>query len=1047
MTAEQHAALKDVVLLKADGTTETYKNFEDETPVAQADLTAYNAALAKVAEADYTAESWTAYQVIVKANMVTGSNTQAEVDAATAAITAAQANLVSIHQLEVESVSAINAKELQVKFTKEVNKASVETTAPYTITSANSDAATTVTVSAAKLGDDKKTVTLTLTDGAVLNNKATAKYLVKVANTIITPENEKLKEYSELVSMYDATVPTVTELSYPDSNTVKVAFSEPVNTISTGVASATTIKLNGSNVIVPSGAFTLAADKKSFSIDIAAAGLQANKAYTIEVASLTDYATNVLTKYTGAISFATDSTKPAVTELTGKSLQNLEVVFTEKVDTTASFKVKVDGTLDAGATITNASADKKTFAVKLTAPVAKGNHVITIYDYKDLAQNAGDSYTKEVAFESSKPVLNNTVGSLRNILGTNYIVFTFDRDIAISSASISGTYVDDSSVTKNVGPLTLVEDATVPSLAKNEIALSTTGLSTGNYKLSLAANAIADTFGQNNDAAELTFSYSADVVSTTVASVKVNGTGGGESGSLDTMVVVFAADVSTEALNPSHYTIDGVQAFESAIFDGDKQNVKLTLKSGAIATTGDKTFAVSGIPNVTDKTYNGIGSNPAKLSLKENVKPEITKVELTAYDKIRVTFSEDVVNADAADFVITVNGIDKTANAVSESNGIAVLTLATADKLTSSTTPVTAGIKTGADIADATGNKTEVGQVKTATVNFEDTEVNAINALEAAIAQFDFAGSNDGALATGKTVATARVAYNAAVAAVDNHGDTATILASSNNKSYADVLSVLKAAVLIAEAEDFAKSADLTIKANYDTLFTGATSLNTVANGAVMAISGNNIISGAAASKTDLGTRSTALTTAKGEFDALYVIADGSGEVKAAKDAATTAVTTTTKTNIDSAETAIKTATTELAKIGVLAATKTKLEGEVSTSKTSVANDSEFTYVVTKGADAAKVKVVFAGVDVTDFTTAGLTASVADTDSYGTSVAVTGGTGAVTLSNDKGNDDDATYTQTITVADDFWTTKTDTVTVTITDGSGGGNDTFAVNAD
>ncbi|MDQ7093938.1 Ig-like domain-containing protein [Desulfosporosinus sp. PR] len=58
-----------------------------------ADLTAYNAALAAVNQADYTADSWTAYQAVVAANIVTTANTQTEVDTATANIKAAQKDL------------------------------------------------------------------------------------------------------------------------------------------------------------------------------------------------------------------------------------------------------------------------------------------------------------------------------------------------------------------------------------------------------------------------------------------------------------------------------------------------------------------------------------------------------------------------------------------------------------------------------------------------------------------------------------------------------------------------------------------------------------------------------------------------------------------------------------------------------------------------------------------------------------------------------------------------------------------------------------------
>lgn len=59
-----------------------------------ADLTAYNQVLAAVDETDYTTASWAVYEKIVNANQVTEENTQNAVDKATAAISAAQSNLV-----------------------------------------------------------------------------------------------------------------------------------------------------------------------------------------------------------------------------------------------------------------------------------------------------------------------------------------------------------------------------------------------------------------------------------------------------------------------------------------------------------------------------------------------------------------------------------------------------------------------------------------------------------------------------------------------------------------------------------------------------------------------------------------------------------------------------------------------------------------------------------------------------------------------------------------------------------------------------------------
>lgn len=62
--------------------------------VRAGDLTEYQAALNSVKKADYTAASWTAYKKVLEANEMSPRNTQAEIDAATARIMEAQKKLL-----------------------------------------------------------------------------------------------------------------------------------------------------------------------------------------------------------------------------------------------------------------------------------------------------------------------------------------------------------------------------------------------------------------------------------------------------------------------------------------------------------------------------------------------------------------------------------------------------------------------------------------------------------------------------------------------------------------------------------------------------------------------------------------------------------------------------------------------------------------------------------------------------------------------------------------------------------------------------------------
>ena len=64
--------------------------------VGPSDVSAYNATLAAVTESNYTTVSWSTYQGVVAANVVTTANSQTEVNTATSNITTAQGSLVTV---------------------------------------------------------------------------------------------------------------------------------------------------------------------------------------------------------------------------------------------------------------------------------------------------------------------------------------------------------------------------------------------------------------------------------------------------------------------------------------------------------------------------------------------------------------------------------------------------------------------------------------------------------------------------------------------------------------------------------------------------------------------------------------------------------------------------------------------------------------------------------------------------------------------------------------------------------------------------------------
>ncbi|MBC3887785.1 hypothetical protein GH810_05625 [Acetobacterium paludosum] len=893
---------------------------------------------------------------------------------------------------KVTSVTALDGQELLVTFATVVDKGSAETTTNYVFNAANSSAAGNLAVSAAKLQDDKKSVVLTLST-PYLNNKTAASYLGNIKN-LTTVDGTKVAEYSKTLNLFDAVAPTVTGITYPDSNTIKVAFSEPINTISTGIASATAIKLDGSTVVVPSGAYTLATDKKSFTINIATSGLASSKNYEMTINGLTDFSSNAMTKFVGDITFAPDTTNPTVTSLIAIDLSHFKVTFSEPLKQVGGlyFAVKIDGTSYSG-TIANANTttpDYKTFIFTMTSPttlVTAGNHVVTVNNFQDTAGNptnaALSTFTQELTFAVTKPVLASTVGTVKTIGGNAYVVYSFDRDV-LASGSVSGTYVKDS-VTNTVTGLVL-KDSTTLGIEKNEIAVTAPTV-TGDYTVTFQTSSVRDTYNNAIAKTDVTFAYG-NTTPATVSAVAQGTT----SATMDYVTVDFSKEVSNAAVDPSHYTVDGVQVFSGAIFVGDKTHVKLTLNSGAIATTGTKTFTVSGISDVTDKTYDG--TTYAKIPFVENVKPVVQKVELTALNTVRLTFSENVTHVTLGDFEVKVNGAVATTTLAGANDNVVTLTLTT--PLTTSTTPVTVAIVSGTGITDTAipGNLTPEGQLTTATVALSDTKGIADAALQSAFAQFNFGANSvtDATLATGKTAATARTAYNAAVTAVNNNGNTANTvnLGKGTSPSYAQSLAWLNAAVLVAEAKDFGQTADLTVTANLTTYNTMITAANTAINATA-----DNVVATADSGKTNLATSKGLMTTEAG----FVATANTTYNTLASSIDAVVATSGNTAVNLAAAETAYDNAVAAEGNLTTLsAATDTKLTSDIATQK------ARTTAVVTniklvQGATSAVVKATW-GSDSGNLTLTDVTLSpVTFTTGLGiTTITVSNTTGVFTIS-------------------------------------------------
>lgn len=111
---DANVVTKDNIANKITEATTAIENAQ-KSLVKKADLSVYNDILDNVTEAENTPETWKAYAVIVAANVVTAEDTQATVNAATIAIMQAQKNLVKYADMSDYNAVLAAVTEAQVK--------------------------------------------------------------------------------------------------------------------------------------------------------------------------------------------------------------------------------------------------------------------------------------------------------------------------------------------------------------------------------------------------------------------------------------------------------------------------------------------------------------------------------------------------------------------------------------------------------------------------------------------------------------------------------------------------------------------------------------------------------------------------------------------------------------------------------------------------------------------------------------------------------------------------------------------------------------------
>ncbi|HDR7590017.1 S-layer protein [Bacillus mycoides] len=537
---------------------------------------------------------------------------------------------------KVESIKAINAKEIEVKLGATVKEEDVKN-AKFTLSQGTN--ATAVTT---KIGEDKKSVIVTLDGDAKLKNKEA--YVLTVEG-LKAADGKEIPKALEVIFFNDEVAPTVSTVSTPDGK-VKVVFSEKLDT-----AKAVTVIVNGQKVDgkVENNTFT----------STNTLNLENGKEFSVIVTGAQDLSGNAMEMYEGKATYKVekDVTAPEVKEIKVKDLANgtatLEATFTEELSAQGTVVVKKGNTVVKEATI--ALDQDKTKALvtvpgALTDKETAADLTVEFVGYKDLANNVGTKVSKAVKV-TKDVVAPNLVKVVAD--QNKEATFTFDKDVTKQDGKIRVINLDTSR--------DVTGEVTIEAAKDNSKGITLTFPAKGNYKVAATKGLVKDAAGNESAAftkevkvVEKESEKETDKVAPAVTGVAFDKATNKITVNFDKEVK--GGQVAESASNVNNYTLAGAKLPEGALIVLDGTNAVIELPS---TFTFEKSETVKfTVANVANKDGVKMGTKNLLLNVVDTKAPEFQSAKITKVDakEITLTFSE-AVNVDATDFVIDLNGV------------------------------------------------------------------------------------------------------------------------------------------------------------------------------------------------------------------------------------------------------------------------------------------------------------------------------------------------------------------------------------------------------
>jgi len=660
----------------------------------------------------------------------------------------AEVNTPVATQLQVTDVVAVNLKQIEVKFNKEVDATEGVKLANYFVGKEGATAVNVADQTGAKvvLSADGKTAIITLEDGAALGNYTTANKVTVSKSVGLTEDYSKTN-----VSVSDTVSAAFASVAATGPREITISFSEPINR---GVAAGLTVSSflldNGAIALDPSSAVYSDADK---TLKIKTYADLTEGAHTLKLKSgaanqLLDYNGSSVVPFEQGFTFTKDTTAPTVTvkssnerSVTLKFSKAVTNVNTANVIFSHSYQGHNQVAGNAAGVVTAGGADE--YTITFANPLPPGtstiyvDYVANTTDANKIKDNYGNVLAPIALQVNTSADVTKPEASAVEFVSSSQVKVTFSEAVLAGSSTDGAENPANYTLKDAAGNAIQVTSAifdVVGGVTSNKTVVLTTAadaIQGGTYTVEVKN--VKDRSVAANKLETVTKSFTAtDKVAPKLADLNTAGGTAADSLLLSAKKVRigFSEPMNKASIeNKDNYFFEGaaLPAGTTVTASADLKSVVVDFTNANPAVTplsGDE-FSVG---RVEDQAGNKTVAMTTTVTISALVNPTAAKVEAVGKNQVKLTFNEALSGVLASDFAVNPGtGFETPASiSVTTEGGKTYVTLYTQNAMTTNGTPVvrtTANSTLAVTQAAATGAVNEFGTA----ININDvTGVDAI---------------------------------------------------------------------------------------------------------------------------------------------------------------------------------------------------------------------------------------------------------------------------------------------------------------------------------